>query len=173
MRYTKATKGNGMDQNGNLKRDVITPDIVAQALRLIRNKQRLTQKEVSRRAGSFSRDRFGRLLESQISDFERGRTLPSFGSLLNLLAGLSESGTEVDFSVLQEAISEVISPGGKVDKRPAADRGRPVKSKVSTVPTSERLVDHTVSEISDLRMRMTNIERVVILNEVKKREALG
>ena len=47
---------------------------------------------------------FGGLLESQISDFERGKTLPSFGSLLLLLAACSTDGESVDFRVLQKAL---------------------------------------------------------------------
>lgn len=56
------------------------------------------------RAVAFQDLGFGRLLESQISDFERGRTLPSIGSLLNFLAGCSRDGLKVDFAAFQRAL---------------------------------------------------------------------
>lgn len=90
-----------------IKRDRITREVVSKVLRRIRTERDLTQSQIVRRAEKYYVDGFGKLLESQISDFEKGRTTPSLGALLNLLAGCSPEG-EVDFSIFQEALEYVL-----------------------------------------------------------------
>ena len=88
-----------------MKREMLTGELLARSLRNLRSLAHLTQREIAERASRFNDFGFGRLLESQISDFERGKTLPSLGSLFNLLAACSDDAETVDLNILQRAIA--------------------------------------------------------------------
>lgn len=122
-----------------MERELITRDLLAAALRYLRTARGLTQKDVARRAAVYRDQGFGRLLESQISDFERGRALPSLGSLLNFLAACSDSGSQVSFVKLQRAIETVGAEDGD---------GPPPANEVA-VEGTRAMVDEVVSELSE------------------------
>lgn len=153
-RYEQETKGNVVEGKGTVDRGEITPEAVAEALRLLRIRHGLTQKELAIRAREFSGEHFGKLLESQISDFERGRALPSFGSLLNLLAGYSSSGKAVDFSMLQAALTEVIS----------SEVGADELAEITSSKYMNQKLIQTEAEMKDLRTRIANMERLLVAN---------
>lgn len=162
-----------------MERTQITRDILASAIRHLRISGRLTQKSVSKRAALFEDLGFGRLLESQISDFERGRTLPSLGSLLNLLAGCSEDGTHVDFGVFQRALEIVIHHEGihhegihhegmeahhlndpRINQKDVVDR---IVDGLSTrwAEPLQGVISHQRDELAELRVRIAQAEQLV------------
>ena len=81
----------------------ITREHIAQAFRRLRTSRNLTQEEVALRARTLDVC-LAKLHASQISDFERGRTLPSFAALLIILAACSDDGETIDFGAFQAAL---------------------------------------------------------------------
>ena len=151
-----------------MEREKITRELFASALRHLRTARGLTQRDVAARATAYQDQGFGRLLESQISDFERGRALPSLGSLLNLLAACSDSGARVNFGKLQKALEAVGATEDGVMPAPpelAGDQAMDMVDKI-TSDLSERMVERLRSEmqyhkdeVAELRTRIVNTER--------------
>ena len=105
-----------------MDRSSITRLAIAETLRLLRTLQGLTQRQVVERAKPFCEDGFGKLLESQISDFENGKAMPTFGTLLNLISACSETGRDVDFQLLQETLEYAVN-----NSPDALNRRKPVE----------------------------------------------
>lgn len=158
-----------------VERTQITRDILASAIRHLRISGRLTQKCISKRAALFEDLGFGKLLESQISDFERGRTLPSLGSLLNLLAGCSEDGSHVDFGVFQRALEIVVDHEGmeahnhkdpRVNQQDLVDRIVEGLSARWAEPL-QGAISHQGDELAKLRVRLAQTEQLMasLLND--------
>ena len=157
-----------------MKRETITRELLASALRYLRNSRGLTQRDVAKRAAVYRDQGFGRLLESQISDFERGRALPSLESLLNFLAACSESGTKVDMAAFQKAIETVGSNEGEPSSQPSAaalDGAVEIAGKLVS-ELSERMTDRIRGErqgemqghrdeMAELRGRVVRTERLL------------
>ena len=119
-----------------MHRNEITREALGSAFRYLRTSAGLTQRQVCDRATQF--EDYGKLGESQVSDFERGRIQPSLSSLLNLLAACSADGETVDFAALQWAILTSTSQGVAESKHPREVISDSGSSDASVRPTSRR-----------------------------------
>lgn len=89
---------------------------IARALRRTRRTAGLTQRQVAERSLEFEHLEMGRLLESQISDFERGRALPSLGNFLNFLAACSPEGDQVDLRAFLDSLAASAGENSRPDE---------------------------------------------------------
>jgi len=99
-----------------MKAEDVTREALAKALRFLRQSAGLTQRALAIRSKSLSPP-LRRVLESQVSDFERGRALPSFLTLVSMVAACSADGRTVDFSRLQDALSPEDRPHRETNLR--------------------------------------------------------
>jgi transcriptional regulator with XRE-family HTH domain len=92
-----------------MKAEDLTLETLSVAIRTLRQSAGLTQTALAERSASLSPP-LRRLLAGQVSDFERGRALPSFQTLLSMVVACSADGATVDFSRLQNAFGPVDGP---------------------------------------------------------------
>lgn len=107
-----------------IRAEDLRSEVLTQAIRHLRLFAGLTQLELSERTSEFRAPALRRVIPSQISDYERGRKVPSLERFFSILVASSADGRTLELELLQRALYAALN-------RPAPSSSAQLSQEVS------------------------------------------